>query len=424
MKLARYIGIFLIGLPTSVLADTYLIYMPSTMPGMIGSDSNSDGLLQASEMYTNKNLIITNTDSRTVTTMSLTGYLRKSASDSYQFGQNDFVEFQGTVAANSRVYQDFKGSTLTIRENNAIQVRDKGPDGNVMTGDDGTNRNYDRIVNLNSTTGEVSSEILIAKTQSDYDYAISHGFVVSLEETGDTGGINPATMTTYSQNLTNSGLLANITTNGNFSTNKITSANGASLFRQESDGTVHIGENSIIFADESISNSGRDEIYSSSGKLQLGNNSNHQTIVRGSLEVEGNVSMADPTAPNHGATKGYVDYQIFETRNYVDHQIVETRNYVDHQTIETRKYIDHQTVETKKYVDGAVASGLAIGAVPKATHGNNLIGIGTGYHGGDTALAVGLSMHNARKNVSLNLAVGYSTRSNAKSAAAGVGWGF
>jgi hypothetical protein len=391
MKLARYIGIFLIGLPTSVLADTYLIYMPSTMPGMIGSDSNSDGLLQASEMLTNKSLIITNTDSRTVTTMSLTGYLRKSASDSYQFGDNDFVEFQGTVAANSRVYQDFKGTTLTIRENNAIQVRDKGQDGIVMTGDDGANRNYDRIISLNSITGEVSSEILIAKTQSDFDYAKSRGFDVSLEETGDTGGINPSTMTTYSQNATNSGSLANITTNGNFSTNKITSADGASLFRQESDGTVHIGENSIIFADESISQSGRDEIYSSSGELQLGNDSNHQTIVRGSLEVEGNVSMAEPTAPSHGATKGYVD---------------------------------HQTAETKKYVDGAVASSLAIGAVPKATHGNNLIGIGTGYHGGDTALAVGLSMHNARKNMYFNLAVGYSTRSNAKSAAAGVGWGF
>jgi len=48
----------------AALADTYLFYMPGTRPGEIGIDMDGDNLLHSSEMDTNLNLVVTNTDSR------------------------------------------------------------------------------------------------------------------------------------------------------------------------------------------------------------------------------------------------------------------------------------------------------------------------------------------------------------------------
>lgn len=394
-------------------ADTYLIYMPSTMPGMIGVDSNGDSKLQASEMYTNKKLIITNTDSRTVTSMSLTDYLQKSATDSYVFGSNDTVQFDGTTSSN-RVYQEFKGSTLTIRENGMLQVRDKGADGIDYSGDEGNNRTFDRILKLDVTTGKVTEQILIAKTQSDYDYATAKGYKVTLEATGETSGMTPVSMTTYSQNLTNSGEAVGVETVGNFSTNKITSADGNSLFRQESDGTVHIGENSIVFADESISASGTDEIYSSSGTLQLGSGPTHQTNVKGNLDVSGQL-----TANNLSSSSG-----TLQLGNSANHKTVIQGSVDIRGNITVPDPTSPTSAANKRYVDGAVATALAMGAVPKAPRGGNMFGVATGYHAGQSAIALGLSMHDAQRNMLFNLSAGYNTTVKDASIAAGVGWGF
>ena len=76
---------------------------------------------------------------------------------------------------------------------------------------------------------------------------------------------------------------------------------GDNLIRLETDGTVHVGKNSIVLSDEIISASGNDEIYSSSGVLQLGNNASHKTIIHGSLEVP------VPITGNQAANKSYVD---------------------------------------------------------------------------------------------------------------------
>lgn len=73
--------------------------------------------------------------------------------------------------------------------------------------------------------------------------------------------------------------------------------------RLAADGTVHIGENSIVLADELVSSSGNDEIYSSSDVLQLGDDENHTTVVVGNLEV------GTPTAENHAVNKAYADTQ-------------------------------------------------------------------------------------------------------------------
>merc|ERR1711965_915078 len=97
-------------------------------------------------------------------------------------------------------------------------------------------------------------------------------------------------MTTYSENESNSGSLVGdaIETKGSFSTTKITDADGTSLFRQEDDGSIHIGENSVVIVDSPNSSSGNDMIYSSvadGSTLQIGNIESHRTIIKGTLEV-------------------------------------------------------------------------------------------------------------------------------------------
>ena len=284
---------------SSAFADSYNIYFPDTIAGNINSISG--------------NIYIVNTDSRQVVGFDSSDYVATYSSASNSFASNDYVQVDGTSlrsGSNGRIFQDFSGSTLTIRENRVLQVRDKGADGikGGDPGDTGDNRTYDRIVEINVTSGEVISTTLVASSLSDYQHAVDYGHTVVLEEkdaSADTlSGMEIFTMTTYSSNETNSGTLTGddaVVTDGNFSTNKITASDGSSLFRQESDGTVHIVENSIVLADELVSNSGYDQIYSSSGTLELGNSNSHRTIVTGTLEIQ------DPSAPNHATTKRYVD---------------------------------------------------------------------------------------------------------------------
>ena len=344
------------------------------MPGMIGTDANNDSLLQSSEMNSNLNLVITNTDSKTVVTTSLTPYLQKSASDTYTFGANDYAEFDGTPSSTTRVFQELKGNVLTIRENGTLTVKDKGVDGIAKNTDDGTARNYDRVLNLNVSSGAIVSETLIAHTQSDYDYAVAAGYTVVLEDTGSTSGISPVTMTTYAENVTNAGSSAVVVTNGNFSTDKISAADGSSLLRQEDDGTVHIGQNSIVLADELVSNSGYDQIYSSSGVLELGNTSSHRTIITGTLEIQ------DPTAPGHAATK--------------------------------------------RYADGIAALSNAIAIMPRAPEGKSMLTLGTGYLDGESALAIGVSSRPVDSDLTFNFATSYNKTVSTPAFAAGVGWEF
>ena len=353
-------------------ADTYQFYVPSTMPGMIGNDTNGDNLLQASEMNTNLNLIITNTNSKTAILTSFTPYLQKSASDAYAFGTNDYAEFNGTTS--TRVFQEFRGNILTIRENLAVDVRDKGSDQIAKTGDDGVQKTYDRVMELNVTTGEVMSETLIAHTQADYDYAVANGHTVILENTGDLSGITPVTMTTYAENITNAGSSAVVETNGNFSTNKITASDGASLMRQEDDGTVHIGQNSIVLADELVSNSGFDQIYSSSNVLEIGNTSSHRTKIRGALEVQ------DPTESNHATNK--------------------------------------------RYVDGISAMASAVSSMPQAAQGETMLTVGTGYRDGQNAFALGFTSRPLKSPVSFNVNATYSDSASKTTFGAGLGWRF
>lgn len=281
-------------LANAAYADSYQVFFPSTMPGMI----QSNGVLR-----TDLNLVVVNTDSMKVTTVDLDDYISTFDNSRYALGANYSSNVDGTsLNADKRLIQDFKGTSLFIRENGAIWSYDMGADGQPGTGDDGNNMYYDRILELNVTNGEIVSETLIATSQEGYDAAVAAGYEVKLAATGDTSGATLINFKSYSENISNATAAAGtIATRGNFSTNQITSSDGSSLFRQEDDGTVHIGQNSIVLADELVSASGNDEIYSSSNVLQLGNTNNHRTIIKGTLEVP------KPTIGAHAANKDYVD---------------------------------------------------------------------------------------------------------------------
>ncbi len=205
---------------------------------------------------------------------------------------------------------------------------------------------------MDLSSGRKIAETLIASSQAEYDFATQAGFNTILINNSEAGASNSnaTLLTTYSANITNQ--TSQIVTNGGFSTNQITAADGASLFRQETDGTVHVGENSIVFADESISSSGNDEIYSSSGTLQLGNNESHKTIIMGTLEVP------NPTLPSHAANKGYVDNQISIA---------------------------------KDYAEGLGAMSMASSAIMTSSNGRDGFGVGVAGINGHNAIAVGIN---------------------------------
>ena len=397
-------------------ADTYQIYMPSTMPGMLAD--------APSQFY------IVNTDSRSTVTVDTSSYISSYDISNWSFGSNDFVQVDGTAlnAGNSRerVFQDFRGSSLTIRENGLISVRDKGPDGctdNMYDPgymydptcvyaynpgvDDGENRIYDRIVTLNTVDGSVESQTLIASNLSDYNHASAAGYEVVLEDksatTDQLAAMELFKMTTYSENLTNAGSMVGdaIETKGSFSTTKITDADGVSLFRQEDDGSIHIGENSVVIVDSPNSSSGNDMIYSSAvdgSTLQIGNIDSHSTIIKGTLEVTGESSF-------HGA----IDMQgnrITDLGAPLQSTDAVNKAYTDTVAASTltsaNSYTDTVTYNLFEGIEDSNALSAALSALPNsAPDAFAYCGGGFGAYGNSQALAMGCAS-NLNEKVSLN----------------------
>jgi hypothetical protein len=347
----------LLAVSNNVLADAYSVYIPN------GNSQN--------------NLIkIVNLTANTVVSFSGSDYLETQQSSYYDFGDNSYANVFPN--GNNSQYQqvvDIKGNQLILRENTAIEVGDKGADGIANTQDDTAGMYFDRELTIDMTTGEVVSERLVANSEEAKAYADNANVTAELMEIEDIQAHDALTAKTYSENLSNdenSGAV--VVTQGSFSTAKITDEDGSSLFRQETDGTVHIGENSIVLADENVSNSGYDQIYSSSNVLELGNSATHRTVITGTLEIQ------DPTAPNHAATK--------------------------------------------RYVDGATASVAAISALPRITESGLTIGLGIGEQSGQTAIAIGGGAYKPELGLSFTFAAAYNSTLKSTTNSVGVGWNF
>jgi hypothetical protein len=258
------------------LSDNYNFYFPQS-----AEDSDADGIPDASSMKVK----IINTSTYTVYDGNLSDYYGLTYENLETALNNTVV---GSSYSSSLDYMgstkevlDFTDSTLTIRENSVLQLNDD----NVV----GNNYVFDRVTKVDVTDGSVTSQVLVASSQAAYDAAQAAGFTVMLAESSiSRSGGDYQTLTTFSANITNDSVsIANVQSKGGFVAEQIKGGDGATLFRQESDGTVHIGENSIVLSDESVSASGTDEVYSSSGTLQLGDSDSHSTIVKGSLSARG-----------------------------------------------------------------------------------------------------------------------------------------
>ena len=265
---------------------------------------------------------------------------------------------------------DFTGTNLKFRSNSAVGIDPAG-------GSPGDAYTYDIVNTVDLSTGEVTETILIADTQAEYDLATAEGYTVILDTTDIDRSGAVQTFTAFSTNVTNENdgtSEANEETKGGLIVEQISGVDGASIFRQEDDGTVHIGANSIVLADELVSNSGYDQIYSSSGVLELGNSASHRTVITGTLEIQ------DPTLPSHAATK--------------------------------------------RYADGIGAMSLALSMMPKAMPGQSMMTAGMGTMGGQGALAVGLSAQNESSGMSYNFGTAYNETVSEFAFGAGVGWQF
>lgn len=215
---------------------------------------------------------------------------------------------------------------------------------------------------------------MVARTQAAFDLAKDAGFTAMLAESAiNRSGGNFATLTSFSTNITNaSTATANVESDGGLNAEKIVGGDGATLFRQETDGTVHIGENSIVLSDESVSASWFDEVYTSSGVLQLGNKDSHRTVIKGDLEVN------NPTKPEHAANK--------------------------------------------RYVDGLGAMAMASLSASNSIPAGEGIGIGTGYIGGQTALALGMKKRVGNGKYNVSLTASHNTTLSQSGVSAGFGW--
>lgn len=342
-------------------ADKYNFYFPDS-----SMDDNSDGIPNADE----QKVKIINTSTYTVYDGTLSGYYALEYSNLARTLTNlnpssDYESSLDYMGSNQEVL-DFAGSVLTIRENSVLQMNDNnGGDSYV----------YDRVTKVDVTNGTVASEILIASSQEAYDAAIAAGHTAMLAESEiSRSGAGYKTLTSFSPNITNSvSATSNVLSKGGFTTEQITNADGTVIFREESDGTIHVGENSIVLADETVSASGNDEIYSSSGKLQLGNNSNHVTEVKGSLRVQ------DPKVETDAANR--------------------------------------------RYVDGIGASALAsISSLTAIPEGNG-VGLGSGFINGQSALALGAQsvLENGMK---INFSSAYNSTVGSYTVTTGVGFSF
>ena len=364
-KLIAIFTIFLSLIANIAQGDNYQFYFPQN-----AEDSNGDGIPDTSAM----NVKIVNTSTYTVYDGNLSGYygLNASSYSGLVTQLNNGIAGSAYTATldytgSTKHLLDFTDSTLTIREDSVIQLSD----GNAI----GSNFNYDRVTKVDVSNGSVSSQILVANSQAAYDYANNAGFTVMLASTAINRTGNAVSLTTFSSNVTNdSTTTANVQSKGGFVAEQIKGGDGATLFRQATDGTVHIGANSIVLSDESVSSSGNDEVYSSSSVLQLGNNNSHRTVIKGSLEIE------NPRKSNHAANK--------------------------------------------RYVDGIGAMSLASMSATSSVPKTGGFGIGTGYIDGQSALAVGIKSNYEPWNATTSASFAYNASTQEFSLSTGIGWGW
>ncbi|MGY8845600.1 MAG: hypothetical protein ACKVJV_10750, partial [Gammaproteobacteria bacterium] len=197
-----------------------------------------------------------------------------------------------------------------------------------------------------TSTGNISTSANLSAVNITNSGTLNSTGNISTDGTLTADGIiNDGTITSTG-NISTSGTL---TAAGNVIAPAFYHTDGTKMLSKHN-GSVHLGASSMIFTDSSVSGNA-DIMYSSSGKIQLGNSTTDSTTVVGTLSVQ------DPTAYAHAANKGYVDT--------------------------LRK-------DMRRYDRRSVALSSALTALPtNGGTGSHTCGMGAGVRGGYTAMAVG-----------------------------------
>lgn len=330
---------------------------------------------------------IVNISSNTVLDGSMSGVytqdlapLTSGAAAANSGGTYQMVRSLDALGGGGPAVLDFSGTNLTLRAESGIVLNPLGAAGTSYT--------YDVVYKVDALTGELLETRLVASNAAEATLADEAGFLVDLEEsTLDRSGMGTS-FQSYASNATNQGAV-NIQTKGGLITEQLSNEDGSSLLRKESDGTVHIGANSIVLADELVSASGNDEVYSSSGVLQLGNDDDHRTVIRGTLEV------SSPTQANHAANKLYVDTGDAATLS-----------------------------SANAYSNGIAAMTLAASQINLSADPTSSLnfGIGFGNMGGESAFAFGLGGVNQNTNMRYSVTASYSDITKSVAIGAGLSW--
>ena len=364
--------IILVGSINQANADIYKVFWPEeNQKGSAGWDA----------------VKIVNISSNTILDGSMAGVytqdlttLKTGASAAASGATYQMVHSLDAIGNGGPTVIDFSGSNITFRAEQGITLNPQGGANPSYT--------YDVVYKVNASTGAVLETKLVASSTAEQVLADAAGFTVDLEESTLNRSGAGTTFQSYASNVTTEGTV-NIVTKGGLVTEQLSNPDGSSLLRKEDDGTMHIGQNSIVLADELVSASGNDEVYSSSGVLQLGNTANHKTIIKGTIEVP------TPTQNNHAANKEYVDNADASTLS---------------------------SANTYSNAVGAMSQATSQIGLNSDPNAKLSLGVGVGAMDGQNAFAIGLTGFEKQSGFRYSTTMSYSDTTRNVAVGAGVSW--
>ena len=196
------------------------------------------------------------------------------------------------------IYGDFSNNTVTVNDN--LVITGTFSDGNYTFD---TNGNVSGLGTINSSDITSSGNITASGSFIIGNANISESELETIDNvTAGTVTANKAVVVDGNSDISG---FRNITATGTITANTIkantiTDSNGDRfLYKDTTNDIVHIGKNSFLFYDARTH--GKDIMASSTGNLQIGNDTSNSTTVVGDLIIQ------EPSQSNHAATRRYAD---------------------------------------------------------------------------------------------------------------------
>ena len=196
------------------------------------------------------------------------------------------------------IHGNFSNNTVTVNDN--LAITGTFSDGNYTFD---TNGNVSGLGTINSSDITSSGNITASGSFIIGNANISESELETIDNvTAGTVTANKAVVVDGNSDISG---FRNITATGTITANTIkantiTDSNGDRfLYKDTTNDVVHIGKNSFLFYDARTH--GKDIMASSTGNLQIGNDTSNSTTVVGDLIIQ------EPSQSNHAATRRYAD---------------------------------------------------------------------------------------------------------------------